>query len=164
MASRHSQHLRDIFGAGPPLVSAPEIWPLIGCHLLALGVCRQPQGVIVRGQGGGGAGVPRLRAGAQRCGEVQPEINRVTNLIKIISNKNTFIETLADLLRGALRQLEEMLVVGEDVVQGGVLLLAGCLPPHQAPGLLGLKQIDGILCHGEMCDFCDLSAAFICHL
>ena len=82
VASRHSQHLRDIFSAGPPLVSAPNIWTLIGCHLLALGVCRQPQGVIVRGQGGGGAGVPGLRAGAQRRGEVQPEINRVTNLTK----------------------------------------------------------------------------------
>ena len=120
--------------------------------------------MIISGQGGGGAGVTRLRTGAQRRGEVQPEINRVTNLRKIISNKNTFNKTLTDLLRGALRQLEEMLVVGEDVVQGGVLLLTGCLPPHQAPGLLGLKQSDGILCHGEMCDFCDWSSVIICHL
>ena len=48
--------------------------------LLALGVCRQPEGVVVSGQGGGGARVSGLRTGAQRRGEVQPEIDRVTNL------------------------------------------------------------------------------------
>ena len=46
------------------------------------------------------AGVPWLRTGTQRCGEVQSEV-----------------DSIAHLLGGAGRQLEQVLVVGEHVVQ-----------------------------------------------
>ena len=62
--------------------------------------------MVVRVEGGGRAGVARLRAGAERDGEVEPEV-----------------DSIADLLGGTGGQLEQVLVVGEDVVQGGVLLL-----------------------------------------
>ena len=45
--------------------------------------------MVVRGQGGGGAGVPGLRTGAQRRGEVQPEVDRVTNLGRHHVNKKS---------------------------------------------------------------------------
>ena len=62
--------------------------------------------MVVRVEGGGRAGVARLRAGAERDGEVESEV-----------------DSIADLLGGTGGQLEQVLVVGEDVVQGGVLLL-----------------------------------------
>lgn len=46
------------------------------------------------------AGVPWLRTGTQGCGEVQSEV-----------------DSIAHLLGGAGRQLEQVLVVGEHVVQ-----------------------------------------------
>ena len=56
--------------------------------------------MVVRVEGGGRAGVARLRAGAERDGEVEPEV-----------------DSIADLLGGTGGQLEQVLVVGEHVVQ-----------------------------------------------
>ena len=66
--------------------STPPRYPACCADLLAPGVRTQSQRVIVSGQGGGGARVPRLGTGAQRGGEVQPEVDRVTNLAT--QNKN----------------------------------------------------------------------------
>ena len=79
MASRLSQHL----GGG-------------AADLLAGGVCGQSEGVVVSGQGGGGAGVPGLGTRAQRRGEVQPEIDGVTNLSRHSSLINTELQTYQD--------------------------------------------------------------------
>ena len=56
------------------------------------------------------AGVPWLRTGTQGCGEVQSEV-----------------DSIAHLLGGAGRQLEQVLVVREDVVEGGIALVSGIL-------------------------------------
>ena len=39
-----------------------------------------PEGVPVVGEGGGGAGVPLLWAGAQRCREVEAQVDGVAHL------------------------------------------------------------------------------------
>ena len=62
--------------------------------------------MVVSVEGAGGAGVSGLRAGTEGHREVQSEV-----------------DSIADLLGGAGRQLEQVLVVREDVVQGGVGLL-----------------------------------------
>lgn len=54
-----------------------------------------------------------------------------------------------------------MLIVGEHVVQGGVLLLAAGLPPHQAPGLLGDNNM--MVSDEEIGDNCDSDTRNICH-
>ena len=59
--------------------------------------------MVVRVEGAGGAGVSRLRAGTEGGGEVESQV-----------------DSIADLLGGAGWQLEQVLVVGEDVVQGRV--------------------------------------------
>ena len=59
--------------------------------------------MVVRVEGAGGAGVARLRAGTEGGGEVESQV-----------------DSIADLLGGAGWQLEQVLVVGEDVVQGRV--------------------------------------------
>ena len=56
------------------------------------------------------AGVPWLRTGTQGCGEVQSEV-----------------DSIAHLLGGAGRQLEQVLVVRKDVVEGRVVLVANIL-------------------------------------
>ena len=61
-------------------------------------------------EGAGGAGVAGLGAGAERHREVESEV-----------------DSIADLLGGAGGQLEQMLVVREDVVQGGILGVAKIL-------------------------------------
>ena len=59
--------------------------------------------MVVRVEGAGGAGVSWLRAGTEGGGEVESQV-----------------DSIADLLGGAGWQLEQVLVVGEDVVQGRV--------------------------------------------
>ena len=56
--------------------------------------------MVVSVEGTSRAGVPWLRTGTQGCGEVQSEV-----------------DSIAHLLGGAGRQLEQVLVVGEHVVQ-----------------------------------------------
>ena len=53
---------------------------LLLADLLGVGVCGQSEGVVVRGEGGGGAGVPGLGTRAQRSREVQPQIHGVAHL------------------------------------------------------------------------------------
>ena len=79
-------------------------------HLFILSVGAEPEGVVVRVEGAGGAGVSRLRAGTEGGGEVESQV-----------------DSIADLLGGAGWQLEQMLVVREDVVQGGILGVANIL-------------------------------------
>ena len=79
-------------------------------HLFILSVGAEPEGVVVRVEGAGGAGVAGLGAGAERHREVESEV-----------------DSIADLLGGAGGQLEQMLVVREDVVQGGILGVANIL-------------------------------------
>ena len=62
--------------------------------------------MIVGVESAGGAGISRLRAGTERGGEVESEV-----------------DSIADLLGGTGGQLEQVLVVGEHVVQGGVPVL-----------------------------------------
>ena len=62
--------------------------------------------MIVSVEGAGRAGISRLRTGTERGGEVESEV-----------------DSIADLLGGTGGQLEQMLVVGEHVVQGRVLVL-----------------------------------------
>ena len=62
--------------------------------------------MVVSVKGAGGAGVARLLAGTEGHGEVEPEV-----------------DSIADLLGGAGRQLEQMLVVREDVVEGGIVVV-----------------------------------------
>ena len=66
--------------------------------------------MVVSVESAGGAGVSRLRTGTEGDREVQSEV-----------------DSIADLLGGAGRQLEQMLVVREDVVQGGILGVANIL-------------------------------------
>ena len=104
--------------------------------LLGVGVCGQSEGVVVRGERGGGAGVPGLGTRAQRRREVQPQVHGVAHL-PIFLSVSANIFTAIYLLGGALWQLEEVLVVREDVVQGRVLLgrrLLARLP--RRPGLV----------------------------
>ena len=76
--------------------------------------------MVVCCQGGGRAWISWFRTGTEWSGEVESEIN-----------------SIAHLLRGALRQLEEMLVVREHVIQGGILL--GVISSALTP--VGLKLI-----------------------
>ena len=62
--------------------------------------------MVVRVEGAGGAGVSRLGTGTERNREVQSEV-----------------DSIAYLLGGTGRQLEQMLVVREDVVEGGVVVV-----------------------------------------
>ena len=66
--------------------------------------------MVVSVEGAGGARVPWLWAGTEGHREVESEVDGV-----------------ADLLGGASRQLEQVLVVREDVVEGGIALVSGIL-------------------------------------
>jgi len=79
-----------------------------GQNLLIISVRAQPERVVVGVEGAGGAGISRLRAGTEGGGEVESKV-----------------DSIADLLGGAGRQLEQVLVVREDVVEGRVGVIRG---------------------------------------
>ena len=79
-----------------------------------------PERMVVSIQSAGRARVTWLRAGTQGGGEVKPEI-----------------DCIADLLGGTLGQLEQVLVVREDVIEGGVIIILGPSLGYLERGTLG---------------------------
>ena len=79
-------------------------------YLFILSVGTEPERVVVSVESAGGAGVPWLRTGTEGDREVQSEV-----------------DSIAHLLGGAGWQLEQVLVVRKDVVEGRVVLVANIL-------------------------------------
>jgi len=75
-------------------------------HLIVFIVSTQSERVVVSVEGGGGAGVTGLGTRAEWSREVETKIHSV-----------------ADLLRGTLWKLEEMLVVWKHMIESSILLL-----------------------------------------
>ena len=79
-------------------------------YLFILSVSTEPERMVVSVESAGGAGVSRLGTGTEGDREVQSEV-----------------DSIADLLGGAGRQLEQVLVVRKDVIEGRVVLVANIL-------------------------------------